>query len=185
MGQSEGSERGASPNDGTAPKSTDLSTKRLRLQGVGPEDAEEMAAALCDPALYRWIGGAPPTVAALRSQYKVWALAGSAPGVPVWRTWLLRLHDTGEAVGFVQATVPTGGREALLAWVVGTPWQHRGLAREAVAAVATLVRAEGAARLRATIAEGNVGSERVAAALGLELTGRLVDGERVWESADP
>ncbi len=143
-----------------------------------------MAKVVADPVLYAWTGGEPPSAAALRSQYAVWAVAGGqpVPGRRFDRTWVLRLLDGGAAVGFAQLSVAPDRSAAVLAWVVGRAWQRRGFAREATARLAELARAEGVAVLRANIAAGHLASEAVASALGLEPTDRLADGERVWES---
>jgi len=160
-----------------------LVTARLRLHPVGPEDAAEMAGVLADESLYAWTGGAPPTPASLRSQYAIWAVAGAAAvgGRRFDRTWVLRASESGEAVGFAQVSVSSDRSAAELAWVVGRAWQGRGYAREAATRLAQLAHDEGVPVLRANIAAGHLASERVAAAIGMTVTDRLVDGERVWE----
>jgi RimJ/RimL family protein N-acetyltransferase len=184
MRQSEGRTRGALPSDGTVSECRDLLTERLRMSPVTPADADEMAAVLADPSLYAWTGGTAPTPEALRSQYAVWAAAGATPvsGRRHDRTWVLRLGDGCDAVGFAQASVTADRATAVLAWVVGVRWQGRGLAREAAVRLVRLVREEGVTLLRAHIAPGHLASERVAAALGMAPTDRAVDGERVWET---
>lgn len=159
-----------------------LRTPRLRLDPVSRADAEEMAEVLADPAIYRFTGGDPPTVAQLRSRFAIWAEGG--PAHEVWNTWIVRSEGT--AVGFVQASLRDGRdgvREGLLAWVLGPAWEGQGYATEAAAEVARWSAKRGVARLTAHIAAGHVASERVAARLGLTLTDRLVEGERVWSAA--
>ena len=48
------------------PLTPSLETDRLRLDPLTSGDAEAMAEALCDPGLYRFIGGEPPSVDELR-----------------------------------------------------------------------------------------------------------------------
>lgn len=165
----------------------DLLTTRLRLRLVTPDDAEEMAVVLADESLYAWTGGEPPTAAALRSQYAIWAVSGAqpVPGRRFDRTWVLRQLAGGEAVGFAQVSVTADRSVAVLAWVVGVRWQGRGLAREAAERLARLARDEGVVVLRASIAAGHLGSERIAAGLGMAVTDRLAGEERVWEAATP
>jgi RimJ/RimL family protein N-acetyltransferase len=71
---------------------------------------------------------------------------------------------------------------AELAWVIGTPWQGRGLASDAAAVVLEFVVASGVGRVIAHVHPDHVASQRVAARLGLASTARTVDGEVEWES---
>jgi RimJ/RimL family protein N-acetyltransferase len=83
-------------------------------------------------------------------------------------------------VGYVQATRGPQGGVAELAWVVGTQWQGRGIAREAARLVLERLLAEGVRRVVAHVHPDHVASQRVAAALGLEPTPVVVDGEVEW-----
>lgn len=47
-----------------------IGTARLDLLPLLVDHAEEMAAVLSDPALHRYIGGAPDTAQALASRYR-------------------------------------------------------------------------------------------------------------------
>ena len=152
----------------------------LALLAVGPEHADEMAGVLSDPALYAVIGGTPPSVDELRDRYRRQA-AGSSDPDEEWHTWVVRDEVSGRLVGFVQATVTAGGSTAELAWVVGTPWQGRGLARRAGGLVLAELRHKGVDAVIAHVAPGHEPSERVARALGLRPTEVLVDGEVRWE----
>lgn len=164
------------------PVSAVLETSRLRLAPVRVADAEEMAIVLGDPRLHEFTGGRPLAVEELRAQYRRWADGPGRPGEQ-WLNWVVRLHETGAAVGTVQATLTTqadGLRAARVAWVVGLPWQGSGFAAEAAAAVVTWVTQAGVTDVTACIALGHRASEGVAARAGLEPTAASVDGERVW-----
>jgi len=152
----------------------------LRLDPLWVADAAEMTAVLADPALYAVIGGDPPTQAELTAQYR-WQVAGrSGDGTEEWLNWVVRID--GDAVGYVQATVHDGSR-AVVAWVIGTPWQGRGHATAAARAMLAELAARGVTRVEAWIAPGHRPSELVAERLGLAPTGRLDDdGERLWSS---
>ncbi len=80
---------------------------------------------LSDPALYVVTGGEPPTVAQLEARYDRQVVGRSSDGLETWHNWVVRERATGEAAGFVQATVTSteAGPRAELAWVVGTAWQ--------------------------------------------------------------
>ncbi|MFC9325896.1 GNAT family N-acetyltransferase [Kitasatospora sp. NPDC057015] len=154
-------------------------TDRLDLLPLRPEDAEEMAAVLSDPALYAFTGGEPATAEALRARY-LRQCAGSPDPAVTWCNWILRLRADGRAAGYVQATVTAGAAE--IAWVVGTPWQGRGLAAEAARALVARLREQGVRTVVAHVHPGHHASAAVARAAGLAPTGELHDGEVRWRA---
>lgn len=150
----------------------------LSLRPLAVDDAERTAAVLADPALYRFTGGEPPTPAELRERYALQTRGLSPDGSERWVNELVLLD--GEPVGYVQATVPVEGTTAELAWVVGSPWQGRGLAVQATRVLADRLAGEGVTRFVADIHPEHVASQGVARDLGMEPTGELVDGEARW-----
>jgi RimJ/RimL family protein N-acetyltransferase len=158
----------------------EIETRRLLLTPLRPEDAEPMAAVLADQRLHEFIGGSPASVPELRSRYLRLAAGPFDPGQE-WLNWIVRLNATGDPIGTVQATVFRGERpEAVLAWVIGTPWQGRGYASEAARALVGWLSGQGAAVITAHIHPRHAASAKVAERAGLLVTGDLVDGERVW-----
>ncbi|MFD9123698.1 GNAT family N-acetyltransferase [Kitasatospora sp. NPDC059571] len=155
-------------------------TARLDLPPLRPEHAEAMAQALADPALHAFTGGEPLDADRLRARYERLA-AGPPDPTERWWNWALWLRAEDRPVGFVQATVDGGGRTAEIAWVVGVPWQGRGLAVEAARALAAGLAGAGVARLVAHVHPDHRASAAVAAAVGLRPTGLLQDGEVRWE----
>jgi RimJ/RimL family protein N-acetyltransferase len=162
-----------------------IGTERLLLTPLRPEDADEMAGVLADPALHRFIGGRPATVEELRTRYGVLAAGPSRPD-EVWRNWIVRRRAGGRPVGTVQATLtrrPGGSAArwtASVAWVVGSAWQGNGFASEAARALVGWLRARGVGEVVAHIHPDHEASAAVAAGCGLRPTAELVDGERVW-----
>jgi RimJ/RimL family protein N-acetyltransferase len=152
-------------------------TDRLELRRLQPDDADDMVAVLADETLYTVTGGHPPDLAALRERYTKQVVGQSADGTETWHNWILRRRDDGAAIGFVQATVVDGTAE--LAWLVGVPSQGHGYATEAVRAVVDHL-ADGVATVTAHITPGHRPSEIVAERVGLTVTDRIDDGERVW-----
>jgi RimJ/RimL family protein N-acetyltransferase len=154
---------------------------RVRLDPLRVADAAEMVGVLADPGLYTVIGGGPPTLDELTEQYRRQVVGRSADGREVWLNWVVRAG--GAAVGYVQATVHEGDR-AVVAWVIGRPWQGQGYATEAARQLLALLAARGVTRIEAYIAPGHLASERVAAHVGLTATGHLdPDGEQLWSAA--
>jgi RimJ/RimL family protein N-acetyltransferase len=70
---------------------------------------------------------------------------------------------------------------AVLAWVLGVPFQGRGYARESAAVLVEWLVAVGVGRLVAYIHPENAASMGVARGLGLSPTTERVNGEIVWE----
>ncbi|GKQ37663.1 hypothetical protein ALMP_42000 [Streptomyces sp. A012304] len=138
-----------------------------------------MAVVLSDPALHTFIGGSPGTPEAVRARYER-LVAGSPDPSVSWCNWVLRLREDARLVGTVQATV-TGDSVAEIAWVVGTPWQGRGLASEAAAGLVARLRERGVGTVVAHIHPGHGASAAVAAAAGLSPTEEEQDGETRWQ----
>ncbi|MFD0256773.1 GNAT family N-acetyltransferase [Kitasatospora indigofera] len=161
------------------PEAAALRTDRLDLLPLRPADAEEMALVLADPALHTFTGGEPDTLDALRARYRRLSAGSPDPGV-TWCNWVLRLRADGRATGYVQATVTADTAE--IAWVVGVPWQGRGLAGEAARALVAWLRTQDVRTVVAHIHPGHQASAAVARAAGLSPTGELQDGEVRWEA---
>lgn len=156
-----------------------IRTGRLTLLPLEVAHAEEMATVLADPELHAFIGGAPLTLPELRTRYARLAAGSPDPAVS-WCNWVVRLDAEDCLTGTVQATV--SGDVAEIAWVVGTPWQRRGIAVEATRAmVARLGSQAGVRTVIAHVHPGHTASAAVAARVGLTATDRVQDGEIRWE----
>jgi RimJ/RimL family protein N-acetyltransferase len=169
-----------------------IRTPRLTLVPLAVEHAGEMAEVLGDPTLHTFIGGSPATPAELRARYTR-MVAGPPPGRDeAWLNWVIRLHPSQNLnrqegpsgsdplTGYVQATVTPA--EASVAWVVGVPWQGRGIAGEAALALVAWLRERGVSTIVATVHPGHAVSSAVARRAGLVPTDARVDGEVVWTS---
>ncbi|MFJ6770439.1 GNAT family N-acetyltransferase [Kitasatospora sp. NPDC091257] len=159
----------------------ELRSERLDLLPIAPGHAEELAAALADPALHAFTGGRPATVEEQRARCARLA-AGSPDPAEAWGNWVLRLRADGALTGYVQATVRPDASEAEVAWVVGTPWQRRGLATEAARTLLAHLADAGVTTAAAHIHPDHHASAAVARALGLRPTTRTQDGETRWQS---
>ncbi|MEV0614878.1 GNAT family N-acetyltransferase [Nonomuraea sp. NPDC050404] len=154
-----------------------IETPLLILRPLRPEHADEMAVVLADPALHTFIGGAPLSAQDLRARYE--RLSAGPPG---WRNWVIWLRREERLVGYVQATVD--GRTAEIAWVIGTPWQGRGLATAAATAMVGRLAEQGIDTFVAHIHPDHRASAAVATSLGLSPTDRWEDGEIRWERTE-
>ena len=152
---------------------------RLELIPVTGHHAEQMFCVLSDQELYRFTGGEPPaSLEAVRRWFTALETRKSPDGLEQWLTWIVRLADTKVCIGYVQATVKDG--QADIAWLIGTEWQGRGLAKEAVLLMRDLLAANSIHRLEAHIHPEHVASQRVARCAGLSLTEKFADGEQIW-----
>jgi RimJ/RimL family protein N-acetyltransferase len=159
-----------------------VETGRLSLVPLAVEHAEEMADVLCDPALHHFTGGAPHSAQALRSRYER-LVAGSPDPSETWWNWVVQLRADKHLTGTVQATVTAGdrGHTADLAWVIGTPWQGRGIGTEAARGLVAWLRSQDVRVIRAHIHPAHHASAAVATAAGLAPTAHRHEGEIRWE----
>jgi RimJ/RimL family protein N-acetyltransferase len=158
-----------------------IPARRLTLVPLRAEHADEMAAVLADRDLYTFTGGSPPTARALRARYERW-IAGSPDPAVSWCNWVIQLHRPHSLAGTVQATISTVGDQAAaeVAWVVGTPWQGRGIATEAARALIAWLQRQSVHTVIAHIHPRHTASAAVAAAVGLTPTDDRQDGEIRW-----
>lgn len=172
-------------------------TERLNAEPLTVAHSLELAAALDDPVLHEFTGGSPLSATAMAQRSARLATRRSADGSQVWANWALRVRDTGEAIGTLQATLPAAGpiagpttdpaagpatsvaEVAEVAWVVARSAQGRGYASEAAAGLVSRLRQAGWTVV-AHIHPDHVASQRVAAAAGMSPTDRVVDGEVRW-----
>lgn len=160
-----------------------LETARTQLEPLSVHHAEEMTAVLADAALYEYTGGNAPTTEELSSRYATQVVGQSTDGREGWLNWIIRRRDSGNAVGFTQATL-TREHEGLIAdvaWVVAPQHQGNGFASEASRAMCDWLRSCGTEQFVAYIQPANLPSIGVAKNLGMTVTDVVVDGEPRWE----
>ncbi|WP_229813239.1 GNAT family N-acetyltransferase [Lentzea flava] len=155
-----------------------ISTARLDLLPLRVEHAAEMAEVLADPALHAFIGGTPLSPEELLARYRRLA-AGSPDPAERWLNWVIFVRAENRLAGTVQATIT--GHTAEIAWVVGTPWQGRGIAREAARALVDWLSTQPVHTVVAHIHPDHHASAAVAASAGLTATDERHDGEVRWQ----
>jgi RimJ/RimL family protein N-acetyltransferase len=158
-----------------------LQTRRLKLSPMIASDAGRLYELLKEPALYSFIGDAPPaSVEALRERIRAWEKRHSPDGSEVWLNWTVRLTHDSSVIGYMQAGITEATCD--LAWVIGLPFQNQGYATEAMQEVASWLKERFAVReFRASIHPQHIASQRIAEHLGLRRTSETTpEGEQVW-----
>jgi len=110
-----------------------LSTTRLVLEPQVAAHADELFAVLRDPKIYEFGNEPPVSLEWLRERFLRLESRRSPDEREWWLNWVIR-NSTGEAIGYVQATV-LPDRRALIAYELGSAWWGQGYGREAVAAM--------------------------------------------------
>ncbi|MCV2369675.1 GNAT family N-acetyltransferase [Roseateles oligotrophus] len=95
--------------------------------------AAEMFGVLSDPAIYEFENSPPASAQWLAERYARLERRASADGSETWLNWIVRL-PSGEAAGYVQATLLQNGR-ALVAYELASRFWRRGIGRCAVVAM--------------------------------------------------
>lgn len=171
---------------GSWPSAVLLQSERLQLEPLRIEHAQEAAVVFDDVRLHAYTGGSPSSYEQLRDRYGRQVAGHSPDGSQGWLNWILRLQDTGEIVGTVQATLrrfDDGTLEAEVAWVIATSQQRNGYGREAATAMTSWLRMHGVGSVVAHIHPHHRSSIAVAQTLGLVRTDVVVDGEVRWTDA--
>jgi [ribosomal protein S5]-alanine N-acetyltransferase len=127
--------------------------------------ATEMFEVLSDPAIYQFEGEAPPSLEALAAGFARKEGRRSPDGTEIWLNWVVR-QPSGEAAGYVQATVMPGGH-AYVGYEFASRFWRRGIATDALATVfAELASAYGVQRLVALLKSANYRSLALLRKLG-------------------
>ncbi|HEX6544593.1 MAG TPA: GNAT family N-acetyltransferase [Ktedonobacterales bacterium] len=144
-----------------------LATARLLLEPLIPAHAPALHPLLLDARLYTYIPEDPPSsLEVLVARYRHLASRHSPDGREVWLNWAARLRAASDFVGTFQATVQPD-RTALLAYMIFTPYQREGYAREGCDRVIEhLVHAYGVRQIVAEIDTRNRASIALVETLG-------------------
>lgn len=112
---------GMTSSGGRFDRPSTITTPRLRLDGLQPDDADTMMPVLDDERLHEFTGGEPLGLEQLRRRYGFLAAGRSPDGAELWLNWIVRRLPECEPIGTVQATVVADGAEADIAWIIGVP----------------------------------------------------------------
>jgi len=153
----------------------------VRIRPLSVDDAPAMAEALSAASLYEFIGGSPPSAAELARRYSVQVVGVSPDGQEQWINEVVVLEPHDRPIGYVQATIPSAGGPAEIAWVIGEAWQGHGYATRAAKLLVELLAGRGVTELVAHIHPENIASQKIAQRLGLRRTNLIVGGETRWQ----
>lgn len=144
-----------------------MTAARLVLEPLVADHAQILYPLLQDERLYTFIPQDPPaSIEALAARYRRLEARRSPDGQEVWLNWAARPHATHDRVGTFEATI-LPGHTALIAYMIFSPYQGQGYAREGSARVIEhLVRDHGVRLVVAEIDTRNRASIGVAEALG-------------------
>lgn len=161
-----------------------LRTERLVLRGQRPSDSGPLARAYADDDFSRFITREGRGLNRVQAWGAMALVAGSWP-VSGYGQWIVEEQATGDPVGRVGPWAPEGWPDFEIGWAI-FPWsQGKSYAVEgAVAAIVWAHEALGRDHVIHLIDPLNAASERVAEALGSEVTGTwdspLCPGTRIW-----
>ena len=153
----------------------------VRIRPPSVDDAPAMAEVLSAASLYEFTGGSPPSAAELARRYALQVVGVSPDGQEQWINEVVVLEPHDRPIGYVQATIPSAGVPAEIAWVIGEAWQGHGYATRAAQLLVELLAGRGVTELVAHIHPENIASQKIAQRLGLQPTDLIVDGEIRWE----
>jgi RimJ/RimL family protein N-acetyltransferase len=143
-----------------------LETPRLRLRGFRATDLDAQQAAMTDPEVYRFLGGAPA------AREETWRKILGSPGL--WNLlgygyWAAERREDGAYLGqigfadFKRDMSPSIEGIPEMGWIIASDAQGRGYATEAVlAALAWADQALGGGEIVAIISHSNAASIRIA-----------------------
>ena len=161
-----------------------LETARLILRGQRPDDSEALAAAYAHGDFARFITREARALNPIEAWRNMAGVAGSW-AVSGYGQWIAEERATGLPVGRIGPWAPEGWPDFEIGWAVFPAHQGKGFAVEgAAAALIWAHEALGRDHVIHLIDPRNLASERIAAALGAEITGEwdspLAPGVRIW-----
>ena len=160
-----------------------IETADLTLEPQAAAHAAEMFAVLSDPAIYAFENEPPPSLEWLRARFTKLESRLSADGREQWLNWVIRV-PTSELIGYVQATVRSGGHAAI-AYELSSAYWGRGLAHQAVQAMISELLVHYQVRhLSAVLKRGNHRSMRLLERLGFSLASPEQHANRQVEAGE-
>ena len=146
-----------------------LETERCLVREMGVEDVPALCALYGDPAAAAWTD--PPFSQESWGRAYVREYAQKVYAYLEFGIWTVVLKETGEVIGRA-GIMPGQGEIPELGYLIGAPWQRRGLGSEVCRAILDYARGElGFAGVRAVIHRDNIPSLALARRLGFHPEG--------------
>ena len=153
----------------------------LRLEPQTAAHAGEMFVVLSDPAIYTYENERPQSLAGLRDRFAALESRLSPNRRELWLNWVVRLLPQDRLIGYVQATVHSGGRADIAYEFASAHW-GRGLGSRAVAAMLQELAAHhGVLHVSAVHKQANTRSHRLLQRLGFVRASAAEHAEREVE----
>lgn len=142
----------------------------LQLEPQTAAHAPEMFAVLSDPRIYEFENSPPSSLAWLQARYARLEARISPDQCEQWLNWVIRLNS-GEAIGYVQASVFAANGDALIAYELNSAFWGRGLAKLAIGLMLEeLAEHYGVENFLAQLKRANARSRRLLERLGFATT---------------
>ncbi len=110
-----------------------IETSQLQLEPITPAHAAKMFNGLCDERAYLYFDDSPPeTLEKLTARYEKLQTGLSPDGQEKWLNWMLRVRETDEYIGYVQATIRPADSLMVIAYHIFPAFWGQGFGREAV-----------------------------------------------------
>jgi [ribosomal protein S5]-alanine N-acetyltransferase len=133
---------------------------------------------LSDPELFCYLPENPPSLAELEERYRRWEPRRSPKGDEIWLNWIARIRETRTPLGHFQAGIKEN-REAYVAYLVGTEFQRKGYAFEAMSEICRLLENQmNVSLIRAAVDTRNIASLRLLEKLGMKRIDFFANVER-------
>ena len=142
---------------------------RLFMKPVHRKLAQSLFPLLNDQALYQYLPDQPLTLEALEKRFTFWELGISPDQSEYWLNWVLQSKANEQFIGTIQAGIDRDSKVATIAYIIGSDFQQKGYATEAISALFTVLKEEYQVRqTKAWIDTRNLPSIRLVEKLGFK-----------------
>ena len=146
----------------------DFQSVRLQMKPVKKSFAKQVWPILNDSRLYTYLPEDPPTLDTLERRFAFWEPGMSPDQSEYWLNWMIQAKDTQQVFGTIQAGIHRESKVATIAYILGSDFQKKGYATEAVSSLIDFLKKEYQVnQVKAWIDTRNIPSIRLVERLGL------------------
>ena len=113
----------------------EFKSTRLQMKRVQTQLTPLIWPILNDPKLYTYLPEDPPSLAILEKRFSFWEPGISPDQSEYWLNWVLQDLESQFMVGTIQAGVHRESKVATIAYILGSDFQRKGYAFEAISAL--------------------------------------------------